>query len=210
MKIGIIGRKKQTLAYEKYLDTLHIPHITTLTTGSLSACHGIILPGGGDISPDLYGESNQGSFNIDIELDLLQLRAFYLAFQQQIPILGICKGMQLINVALGGTLFQDIKTASFHTSKSQDVYHDSLILTPSFLYSLYGEKCLINSRHHQTVHKLGQELLPIQWCPYDNHIEAIIHKNLPVFGVQWHPERLNPLSTDINGLPLLQYFLSFV
>lgn len=210
MTIGIVGRAKDTLRYEQFLHSINVNCITSLTIGELICCQALIFPGGGDINPHLFRASNQGSHNIDTELDLLQLRAFHLAYQSQIPILGICKGMQLINVGLGGTLIQDLPTASLHTSPRSDVYHLTHTRPGSFLHSLYGPELVVNSRHHQAVDKLSSELIPVQWCPQDLCTEAFCHKTLPILGVQWHPERLCPSQTSITALPLFHYFLSFV
>lgn len=210
MKIGIVGRVKDTYSYEKYLYNLKIPYITSLSMGELGTCDGLIFPGGGDITPQLFHQTNQGSQNMDTELDLLQLRVFDLAFRSALPILGICKGMQLINIGLGGTLTQHISTAHIHTSPSQDLYHPTYVAEDSFLQRLYATEFVVNSRHHQAINRLGQELIPIQWCLKDSCIEALIHTSLPIMGVQWHPERLQPDTTTISGVPLFQHFLSFV
>ncbi len=210
MKIGIVGRPKDTLSYEKYLHTLKIPYITSLSMGELGSCDALIFPGGGDITPQLFHQSNQGSQNIDTELDLFQLRAFDLAYRSSLPILGICKGMQLINVGLGGTLTQHLSTANLHTSPTEDLYHTTYVAEGSFLEQLYSSEFAVNSRHHQAVNRLGEELIPIQWCPEDFCIEALTHRFLPIIGVQWHPERLQASSTAVSGIPLFQHFLSFV
>ncbi len=188
---------------------MKISYITSLTMGELATCQALLFPGGGDITPALFGAPNLGSRNIDTELDLLQLRVFEQAYKQGIPILGICKGMQIINVGLGGNIVQDLPTASHHTNAQRDLYHESFVSVDSFLAKLYGEHFLINSRHHQSVDKLGKQLIPIQWCPLDYCIEAIMHETLPIFGVQWHPERLSPDHTTIYANPLFAYFLSF-
>lgn len=210
MKIGIVGRKKHTGNYEAFLHAANLPYITSLSVGKLAGCDALLFPGGGDIAPALFGETNQGSQNIDIELDILQLRIFQAALSQGIPILGICKGMQLINVALGGTLIQHLPTACHHTSPYADVYHETHTAPGSFLHNLYGEAFLTNSRHHQSVNKLGNKLTPVQWCPMDHCVEALVHETLPILGVQWHPERLDSSQTGINGLRIIDYFLSFV
>ena len=210
MKIGIAGRKKDSHNYEVFLHSANIPYVTSLSLGRLATCDALLFPGGGDIAPELFGETNQGSRNIDIELDIIQLRIFQAALSQGVPILGICKGMQLINVALGGTLTQNLPTAHYHTAPNTDLYHETIAATGSFLHALYGEVFLTNSRHHQAVNKLGNKLTPVQWCSMDHCVEALVHETLPIFGVQWHPERLNPTLAGISGLPLLQYFLSFV
>lgn len=209
MKVGIVGRKKDTCRYESFLAAMNIPYVTTLSIGDLSACQAVLFPGGGDINPELFGESNHGSRNIDTELDILQLHAFQYALAQKLPILGICKGMQLINVALGGTLFQNLDTAGLHTSPEKDLFHETTITPYSCLHALYGDTLVVNSRHHQAVAKLGQKLLPVQWCSEDHCVEAMEHTRLPIWGVQWHPERLDPAQTKCSGLVLFQYFLSF-
>ena len=88
MKVGIVGRSKDTLRYEQFLDSMKVSHITSLSISNLSSCQAFLFPGGGDMNPKLFGENNQGSINIDTELDLLQLRAFQYAFSQKKPILG--------------------------------------------------------------------------------------------------------------------------
>ena len=120
------------------------------------------------------------------------------------PILGICKGLQLINVALGGTINQHIPTASNHQWNGADqihqVYHSGLTRS-DFFYQLYGLSTSVNSAHHQALDHLGKNLVPVCRAG-DNIIEGIQHAALPVIAVQWHPERL----PDGSGDRLLQYF----
>jgi len=208
MKIGIVGRPKSTKNYEHALYNLRTPFLTSLTIGELAVCDALILPGGGDINPELYGQPNLGSCHIDTELDLLQLRAFEQAMKVSLPILGICKGMQLINIGLGGTLTQHMDSYHLHTDALKDVYHTTVTTEGSFLAAIYGTDFTVNSRHHQAVVQPATDLIPVQWCPEDSCIEAICHTSLPIFGVQWHPERLH--TDTVTGIPLFQYFLSFV
>ena len=208
MKVGIVGRSKDTKRYEQFLDSINISHITSLSISNLSSCQAFLFPGGGDINPELFGKDNRGSINIDAELDLLQLRAFQYAYARKLPILGICKGMQLINVALGGTLIQHLPSTDVHTHPEYDIYHTTNISPDSFLHVLYGESIVTNSRHHQAVDKLGTHLRAIQWCTEDKCIEAIEHTRYPIWGVQWHPERLNSEKTSVNPVLLFSYFLS--
>lgn len=211
MKIAILGRKKNTTNYENYVKRLSKTPISTMNPGEITNCQALILPGGGDITPAFFGEHNNGSKNIDTELDILQFQALEYALQKNIPILGICKGMQLINVAFGGTLIQDMPaSSSFHRYIEKDQYHITHIQEGSVLHKLYGREAYVNSAHHQCVKALGKELVPIQWCPQDNCTEAIIHEQLPILGVQWHPERLDKSLTPIVGEPLLDLFLSWV
>ena len=209
MKIGIVGRKKEAQTYESFLNTLGISYITSLSLGDLFSCDAFLFPGGGDITPELFGESNHGSRNIDTELDILQLQAFHYAVKKKLPILGICKGMQLINVGLGGTIIQELDTSHLHIHPTSDIYHPSIITTNSFLHALYGDNITVNSRHHQALGKLGNKLKPVQWCSLDHCIEAIEHTQLPIWGVQWHPERMDLKHTNVNCAILFRYFLSF-
>lgn len=203
MKIAIVGRKADTTNYEHYVLALPATPIVTLSPGELSGCDGLILPGGGDINPSLFGEQNTASRNIDTELDILQLQALEYALSHSLPILGICKGMQIINVAFGGTITQHLPTAELHRYREGDQYHSTIISETSCLYPLYGSHLMVNSAHHQGINKIGAVLTPIQWCEADNCVEALIHETLPVLGLQWHPERLHDTT-------LLSYFASWI
>ncbi len=206
MKVAIFGRKKDTANYERFVTSLSSIPIVTLNVRDLCSCDCLILPGGGDITPAFFGEQNAGSNNIDTELDILQFQALDYAVKCSMPVLGICKGMQVINVAFGGTIIQDLPTSSIHKYRNKDQYHTTDILTSSCLHRLYGPTAMVNSAHHQGVGKLGRDLEPIQWCPTDRCVEAIVHTRLPILGLQWHPERLDQTQTTLSGAALLSLF----
>ena len=171
---------------------------------------GLILPGGGDISPIFYHQKNRSSQDIHISEDIIQLLLFHRFFEQKKPILGICKGMQLINVALGGSLIQDLPTKQIHAYHQTDRYHNVKTLPTSRLFSLYGANCITNSAHHQAVNKLGCQLSITQFAP-DGTTEAIEHLTHPVIGIQWHPERMLSGTHSpgfANGSKLFDYFCS--
>ena len=201
--IVILGRSHDTINYEKALRRMHLTCFTTLDPEEASAASHLLLPGGGDITPAFCGQPNLGSHHIDTELDILQLQALESFLTNGKPVLGICKGMQVINVCLGGTITQHIAAAETHkwngTDQTHYVYHSSLTHA-DFFYQLYGLSTLVNSAHHQAVDRLGKNLFPVCRAG-DNIIEGIQHAVLPVIAVQWHPERL----PDI-GDRLLQYF----
>ncbi len=207
MKVGIVGRKKDTGNYEAFLDRHRVPYMTSLSISDLSACQSLIFPGGGDITPAFFGERDRGSRSIDTELDILQLQALEYGIQRRIPILGICKGMQIINVGLGGSIIQDLPSADAHRYMDADQYHEAYNLPGGFLHHLYGETMVVNSAHHQGLGKLGRGLQVVSRCPLDQCIEGICHESLPILGVQWHPERLDPARTEARGTALLSYFL---
>ena len=104
MQIAIAGKKSETKNYTAYVEKCGFTPLVTLNTGDIAHCQGLILPGGGDITPAFFGEKNHGSKNIDTELDILQLQSFDYCLRNRIPVLGICKGIQLINVGLGGSI----------------------------------------------------------------------------------------------------------
>ena len=210
MKIAIAGRKADTVNYTRYVSSIGaVPHVT-LRPSEIISCNGLILPGGGDITPAFFGEKNHGSKNIDTELDIIQLQAFDTALRNQIPILGICKGMQVINVALGGTIYQDLPCASSHRYQGADQYHPTYISEGSWLYKLYGKCATVNSAHHQGLKTLGSGLCAVQYCSFDHCIEAVSHYHLPIWGLQWHPERLDAELAGINGQAILTFFASFL
>lgn len=204
--VAIVGRAESTHNYEEALRSLEIPFLTTLNVKEAAQASHLLLPGGGDITPAFFGQQNNGSRNIDTELDILQLQTLALFMEQKKPVLGICKGLQIINVHLGGSIIQNIDTADNHkwTGKDQyhHVYHSALSRT-DFFYQLYGLGTSVNSAHHQAVGELGRDLVCICRAG-DNVIEGISHKALPVIAVQWHPERI----LNDGGDQLLQYFVT--
>ncbi len=163
---------------------------TSLTKENLSSFDGLILPGGGDIEPALYGCENTSSHNIDFEEDLAQLDLISYFILHKKPILGICKGIQILNVFFGGTLIQHLKSAEAHSS-TLNGDHTHLIRNTknSFLYPLYSYEFTVNSAHHQGISQLGNHLL-VDAYAQDGVVEALHHDTLPIFGVQWHPERM--------------------
>ena len=151
---------------------------------------GILFSGApADVNPKRYGEENTHA-NISDELDELELAFFDAFYQQKKPIMGICRGNQLINVALGGSLYQDINLESlpFHVHKTPDLQRH-LVKTEegSALRELFGAEVMVNSYHHQAVKKPGDGMR-ITAATIDGVPEAIEHESLPILGFQWHPE----------------------
>jgi len=174
---------------------------------------GLLLCGGADIDPVHYGQENAGSAGIDPRRDEAELALTGRFLAAGKPILGICRGLQVINVALGGTLIQDLPgdVRPRHTSGGQgDLLHPSRTRPGSFLHRLYGPSPVVNSSHHQAAGRLGRGLEAVQWSG-DGCIEGLSHTSAPLWAVQWHPERLalscaRPDAAD--GLALFSFFLA--
>lgn len=208
MRIAIVGRRSETTNYVNFVRTLNLAPRVTLNMAEIAGCDAMLLPGGGDITPAFFGEKNRGSKNINTELDILQLQALELAVRKRLPVLGICKGLQIINVGMGGTIVQDMPTARLHQYADGDQYHHTVIVPGSWLYELYGPDCTVNSAHHQSIGRLGNGLTAVQFCPEDGCIEAVAHNTLPIWGLQWHPERIDEEKAKISGQKVLAYFVS--
>ena len=156
----------------------------------------MLLTGGVDISPEYYGEKNTGkSHSICPLLDKSEQLLIELAIKKDVPILGICRGMQALNVFCGGSLIQDISSemgaAEIHSSKSEAVvFHDIQISKSSPLSEIMGfGSHRVNSYHHQAVKKLASGF-SIAATAADGIVEAIFcPEKRFVLGVQWHPER---------------------
>lgn len=202
----IAGRTENTSNYEKALDRLGISHHTSLCPEAADQATHLLLPGGGDITPVFFGQTDLGSRNVDTELDILQFQFLSRFVAQKKPVLGICKGLQLINVHFGGDITQHIETADTHKWIGRDqfhyVYHSDLGRR-DFFYQLYGNSASVNSAHHQAVNRPGDGLIPVCRAG-DNVIEGLSHESLPILAVQWHPERL----PEGRGDALLSYFFS--
>ncbi len=180
----------------------------------LLRCDGFILSGGWDIDPLLYSETEHSKLGrINRKNDDFFIDALNLAENLGIPILGICKGHQLINVAHGGSLYQDLEsqnTKAFHhfqKGNRADYSHFVFIESDSWLSQLYPEQILVNSFHHQAIKKLADDF-KISALSKDGVIEAIEHKNKPIFGVQWHPEMLLSENEE-NALLLMKRFIRY-
>lgn len=175
-------------------------------------CAGLVLCGGGDIESIHYGQSSRGSQPPDKARDRAELELFRVFYQAGRPILGICRGMQLINVALGGTLIQDLppKQKIFHSSTQGDVVHPVFSPEGFALNQLYGPVFSVNSAHHQALDQLGEGLRAAAWSE-SGVVEAVDLPGYPLLGVQFHPERMafgkrRPDAAD--GAAIFAWFLS--
>ncbi len=150
---------------------------------------GLLLTGGGDVDPAYFGEQIRfPTLHLNAERDTYEMKLIEEFYKANKPIFGICRGMQLINVYFGGTLFQDIENGLglYHREKR----HRVITSSNSILRKSYGRHILTNSFHHQAIKTVANEFSVSAICDDDGIIEAIEHHELNIFGVQWHPERM--------------------
>lgn len=196
-----------------------VPIILPLTTDvnilkkSYDMCDGIVLTGGHDVNPNLYNEEKiEECGAINDTRDFMESYLFKRAVEDDKPVLGICRGIQLMNVLLGGTLYQDLPSqkkeeVNHHMSAPYDrVAHEVFVLPDTLLANIIGEgEYGVNSYHHQAIKLLasGAEAMAVS---EDGIIEAIRVKNRSfMVGVQWHPEFA--YKTDKKCRQLVQAFV---
>ena len=185
-------------------EALYLPEIST-------EYDGLLLCGGNDVDPHYYGEDIDGSVKIDHERDKVEfalLKAFVDAGK---PVFGICRGCQLINIFFGGTLYQHIDNANEHVSfEGADSIHPVSAAKGSIAEALYGTDFVVNSSHHQAVKILGEGLKATVMSADNTVIEGLEHESLPVFAVQWHPERMcftKQRDDTVDGTAIFEYFV---
>ena len=195
---------------------------TKLVDKFLSIVDGLIISGGNDVDPVFYGERRKAkNLSITRERDVFEIALVKKAKARQVPIFAICRGMQLVNVALGGSLYQDfsfrmnLQDESFekrffdHTLEGSALYHKRhpvIIQEGSKLFSIIEKrKILVNTSHHQMVKKVASGLTVTAWSEKDGVIEAIESKDDHfLLCVQWHPELLKDRSSKALFDSLIQ------
>ena len=159
---------------------------------------GLVLGGGNDLNPLLYGEDfKQGIKEVSSKRDEWEIYLLEEFLKTKKPILGICRGHQLINIFFGGTLFQDLKYVGEKVLKHRQDFHPELVThrvkiidEDNLIYKLFGKEIITNSFHHQVINKLGDKITPIA-VTEDGVVEAIQIKDYPfLYGIQWHPEMM--------------------
>ncbi|HBE9250259.1 gamma-glutamyl-gamma-aminobutyrate hydrolase family protein [Clostridioides difficile] len=174
---------------------------------------GVLISGGWDVNPQLYGEETREETTfIYPEVDEFDLITISIALELKKPILGVCRGLQILNVSLGGTLYQDnnLIEGSYikHTqsSKRHVATHKVDVKEGSILEGILGKQLLTNSYHHQSVNQLGKGLKAIAYSK-DGIIEAIEKEEENfVVGVQWHPEMMVDYCDKMEKL--FKYFIN--
>lgn len=154
---------------------------------------GLVVGGGDDISADLYGGTIEPAVRIDRERDELEKELLAEAYRKYLPVLGICRGSQMINVTRGGSLHNDIYTAYRHARRVRTVLPRKTITIAddSRLGSIMGcNPCRVNALHHQSVDRMGEGLKVVARDEYDIVQGLEFAGDIFLVGVQWHPELL--------------------
>ncbi len=202
-KMGTYSKFPYYALRENYLSSIikfnaipiPLAHDIKLTDDFANILDGLIITGGDfDIDPKIYNETRKGSKNINNKRTNFELSIFKKFLETDKPILGICGGCQLINVAVGGTLIQDLEKKSINheqTNPRNQTSHGISLNTKSKLYKICKKRKLkVNSAHHQSIKQIGKNLV-VSALARDGIIEGIEHKTHKwCMGLQWHPEFL--------------------
>jgi putative glutamine amidotransferase len=180
-----------------------VPHDTDTLQQIFDRLDGVFITGGVDVDPSLYGEAKSPFCGVtDPDRDMVEMALLRHALQQDLPILAVCRGIQILNVTCGGTLYQDV-TAQVPAAMKHDYFptpekpsrkylaHDVTVKPNSRLGQILGDEVVpVNSMHHQAIKDLAPNLAPTACAP-DGIIEAVEGQDEQyLIAVQWHPEEL--------------------
>ncbi len=220
--ITYIGITDSEIAYDNYPvwikgddPSIEIIRLRPENREDIRKCSGIVLSGGVDTHPSFYKNSRTdypyAPEAFIEERDRFEMDIFRLSQQMELPLLAICRGMQLVNVCLGGTLIQDLEEAgkSNHRKQNkQDGTHQIILEKDSFLYP---NTAFVNSAHHQGLDVVAEALRITAWSEegVPEAVERKVIADAPYFlGVQWHPERLGLQQPDhVLTKNMRQHFL---
>ena len=178
----------------------------------LEGAIGLLIPGGGDIDPELYGRPRHPrTHQVSQRRDRFELTLLTEAFERDMPVLAICHGMQLLNVHQGGTLNQHLlddpqKLDHYRDRPMAEPAHGVSLKEGSFLAEIMGSTSVqVNTHHHQGLEEVAPTLDPIGWSE-DGVLEVVVHKEQTwALGVQWHPEAMAPVHS--NELAIFEAFV---
>lgn len=171
----------------------------------------LLLTGGDDVQPELYGEQKRSEFvRCDVERDDFEIPLTKLFLAKNKPILGICRGIQVLSMVMGGTIYQDLVEDKGVQHMERRMRHEVHARPGSFFHKTFGEKFRVNSTHHQAVKTLGEGLELACWT-VDGVVEAFDHPTRPLIGTQFHPERMTGVQFDgttQDFFPVFEHFIA--
>lgn len=232
--IGVVSNKKmvegklQSAVYFDYVHSIEIAGGTPLIIplidqeeymdSILNHLDGLLFPGGGDVHPKWFNQEIHPSCGtIHEELDSFEIKLIKKALKRDIPLLAICRGVQVLNIACNGDIYQDLTEypnhdeSIIHSQEYTDIayhlpIHEVSINKDSLLYNIFGDQANTNSFHHQVIHHIGDGL-KCTATTKDGVIEGLEGiNNRFVVGVQWHPEKM--VDTSIEQLNLFKQFIN--
>ena len=186
-RIFVRGSASNYANYDAALKESGMEPMFSMDLSLAADCDGLLLTGGYDIDPSFYGQVNHACYHVDPVKDRDEITLVHQFLAMGRPIFGICRGHQILNVALGGDMIQHIPGHAQLDTGVDDIH--AVTAEHDFMRRLYGERFAVNSAHHQIIGRLGAGLTVT--CRSDEgYIEGILHECGNVFGVQFHPERI--------------------
>lgn len=201
--LDVLGQSPIDIYYADYAHAvieagglpLYLP-LNVAPAAIVARLDGLLMTGGTDIGPERYGAKPHDALLVTVpERDDYELAVLDAAYECEIPTLGICRGLQILNVHAGGTLLQHVPEHAFIDGPGDDLTHEVVIDAGSTLNRLYGDRHKVNSLHHQAANDIGDQLRVAARAD-DGGVEALEHKSLPIVAVQWHPEMLPTRASD--------------
>ena len=193
---------EKTEEYLLALKRVGLEPVRGYTEVDFSDFDALLVPGGPDIDPSFYGQENISSRGMDYDFDRETLKCIDYFVKNKKPILGICLGMQFLNVYFGGTLNQDIEN---HKFKDGTVFHKVKFEDGTVFHKIYGDFAETNTLHHQAIDKLA-DALKVNGKTDDGIIEAVSDESGKILGVQFHPEKM----LEKGGIKVFEYFKDLV
>lgn len=213
-KIFILGVPEKWVNYSDAVSGAGAEPVFSENIADAECCDALLLTGGGDINPALFGQENMGSKDIDDKRDEAEYALLKMFHNAGKPVLGICRGHQVITTFFGGTLIQDLPGGikETHQWSGSDVYNTHMVTAQkgSYLEKIYGARFMVNTAHHQSSDVIPEGFHIIAQSD-DGMIEAIINEEKKIYGIQWHPEKMsfkNLRPDTVDGRFIFEYFLS--
>ena len=208
LRVGVTFSKSDKITpYEKALRLAGLEPLrcSAQECPPINGMDALLLTGGSDVNPQLYGEAaHPETEEPENDRDQMEIQLVRVALKRDMPILAICRGLQVLNVVQGGTLIQHLEGHVERTPDAGKPAHNVNIIPQSKLAEIVGSELLaVNSRHHQAIARLGEGLTVTARAQADGVIEAVeLQGQRFVIAVQWHPENQAP--TDSRQLKLFQ------